>query len=84
MLILDLLPLLLLFGVVVRRDLGNRGRMRFGGVRLRGLVLAGRSAVGHFLVVKGSMRMRNGGGRMGTSERDAMKVRVSARPTCTL
>ena len=49
MLILDLLPLLSLFGVVVRRDLGNRGRMRFGGVRLRGLVLAGMSVVGHFL-----------------------------------
>jgi len=45
MLILDLLPLLSLFGVVVRRDLGSRGRMRFGGVRLRELVLAGKSVL---------------------------------------
>ena len=47
MLILDLLPLLSLFGVVVvvPRDLGSRGRMRFGGVRLRGLVLAGKSVL---------------------------------------
>ena len=31
--------------VVVPRDLGSRGRMRFGGVRLRELVLAGKSVL---------------------------------------